>query len=326
MTAPLPILVGGEALYDFISTEPGKGLGDSTTFEKRPGGSPFNIAVAAARMGAPVAFIGKFGVDQFGKALVRFLQGEAIRTEYLVREEGTRTTLAFVAVDHEGKVDFSFYRDNAADTSLTAAELTKIAPEEFALFHCGGIVLAQEPTASAYFSLAERFFQAGVPVTLDPTIRRSLIADEASYLAFLRRLIELVSVLKVSDEELFFLSGANSIAAAWKNLPLRAQTLVILTLGPAGAEVYRDGELLVKVPGFAVEVVETTGCGDSFMGAMLAQLGGRSNAELAAIRASEIEPMARLANAAAAIVATRYGAASANPTRQEVEEFVAGRR
>jgi fructokinase len=111
-----PVLVGGEALFDLISSNPGAGLGGTKAFEKRAGGSPFNIAVGVRRLGTPVAFVGKFGEDQFGEALVQFLRNEQIDVDLIVREPGTKTTLAFVAVDSAGKVDFRFYRDNAADT------------------------------------------------------------------------------------------------------------------------------------------------------------------------------------------------------------------
>jgi len=96
-----------------------------------------------------------------------------------------------------------------------------------------------------------------------------------------------------------------------------------VTLGKEGALVFSGGRRLVQVPGFTVEVVETTGCGDSFMAATLAQLAGRSIEEIAKLTPDELEPVARFANAAAAIVATRYGAADANPTKREVEEFLA---
>src|SRR5215471_19442465 len=103
MAAIHPVLVGGEALFDLISMNPGAGLGRSTTFQKRPGGSPFNIAVGIGRLGVPVSFVGKVGVDQFGEALVTFLRNESIEVTNVVREEGTKTTLAFVAVDKDAK-------------------------------------------------------------------------------------------------------------------------------------------------------------------------------------------------------------------------------
>jgi fructokinase len=322
MSSIKPVLVGGEALYDFISTNPGAGLGGTTSFEKRPGGSPFNIAVGVRRLGTPTAFLGKFGTDQFGESLVDFLKAESVIVDYLIREPGTKTTLAFVAVDQAGKVDFSFYRDNAADISLHEFEIPQFNPQDFSLFHCGGIVLAQEPTASAYVSVFNRFVRAGVPVSLDPTIRKSLIHDESAYLGLLRRLIEHVNVLKVSDEELEFITQVSEPDTAVAQLKISAKSLVVVTAGKAGALLYRNGKRLLHVPGYKVQVAETTGCGDSFMAAVLAQLAGRSIDELGVMPTADLEPVMRFANAEAAIVATRFGAAAANPTRAEVEQFI----
>ncbi|HEY0790658.1 MAG TPA: carbohydrate kinase [Chthoniobacterales bacterium] len=319
-----PVLVGGEALYDLISTNPGKGLGGTTNFEKRPGGSPFNIAVGIQRLGTPTAFLGKFGTDQFGEALVAFLRSESVNVDHLIRELGTKTTLAFVAVDQAGKVDFRFYRDHAADISLRTDEIGSFDPHDFSFYHCGGIVLAEEPTASAYASVVQRFGAAGVPVSLDPTIRKSLISDESSYVAMLRRLIEQVSVLKVSDEELEFITHKAEPDVAVRQLGIRPQSLVVVTVGSAGAFLYRGGQRLVHVPGYKVKVVETTGCGDSFMAAVLAQLAGYTIDEIGGLPVDKLISMMRLANAAAAIVATRFGAAAANPTRAEVEAFMSG--
>src|SRR5258708_24074154 len=92
-----PVLVGGEALFDFISTDVGSGLGGSIRFEKRAGGSPFNIAVGGRRLGVPVSDIGKNGVAAFGDALVGFLTNKFIGVTNFIREQRTKTTLAFRA-------------------------------------------------------------------------------------------------------------------------------------------------------------------------------------------------------------------------------------
>jgi len=199
--------------------------------------------------------VGKIGDDQFGEALVDFLKQEGIEVNLIVREPGTKTTLAFVAVDAAGKVDFRFYRDNAADPSLRTDELKPIDPRRYSFYHCGGIVLAEEPTASAYLSVVDRFTALGVPVSLDPTIRKSLISDEATYLDRLLRLAEKVTVLKVSDEEIAFLSQVDDPDEGVRLLRVPAGSLVVVTKGADGAAIYRDGEKLVSVPGFSVKVV-----------------------------------------------------------------------
>jgi fructokinase len=323
MSTVLPALVGGEALFDFIATEIGYGLGGSRTFQKRVGGSPFNIAVGVRRLGMPVSFVGKIGVDRFGDALVDFLKAESIDVSHVVREESTKTTLAFVALDQQGKPEFHFYHDHAADNSIRTDELRNVLPSSFCIYHCGGIVLAEEDAALAYASLVDRFFDAQVPVSLDPTVRGSLIHEPDRYRSFLHRLIEKVTILKVSDEELLFLTGNVDFDRAVKALPMREGALVFVTLGPKGAAVYRNGVKLADAAGFNVQAVETTGCGDCFMAAVLAAVAGSTIAELAQVGANVLHSVMRFANAAAAIVATRVGAAEANPNRQEVEQFLA---
>ncbi len=325
MSSTKPVLVGGEALYDLISTNPGAGLGGTTNFEKRPGGSPFNIAVGIRRLGVPTAFLGKVGTDEFGDALVSFLQSESVEVSHVVREAGTKTTLAFVAVGQAGKVDFRFYRDHAADISVGADEFAAIEPDDFSFCHCGGVVLAREPSASAYAWVLERFAGTGVPVSLDPTIRLSLIEDEPVYRALLHRLIERVNVLKVSDEELQFITGSADVDQGARLLKISPRSLVVVTVGSAGAVLYRGGERLVHVPGYKVQVAETTGCGDSFMASVISQLAGHTADELAELPAETLAPVMRRANANAAIVASRFGAATANPTRAEVDAFLAER-
>jgi len=220
--------------------------------------------------------------------LAAFLDTESVDISNVIREEGTKTTLAFVAVDRDAKPEFRFYRDQAADISLRIDELALVQPASFSVHHCGGIVLAEEPSASAYVSLVDRFFEQDIPVSLDPTVRKSLISDSDSYLALLRKIAAKVSILKVSNEELQFMTGIEDFDRAVKALPMKKGALVFITLGKAGSSVYRDGNKLAPVPGFPVKVVETTGCGDCFMAATLAQLAGQSVAQLAEIGAEKL--------------------------------------
>ena len=96
--------------------------------------------------------------------------------------------------------------------------------------------------------------------------------------------------------------------------------MVFVTLGKSGSSVFRDGNKLAEAPGFPVKVVETTGCGDSFMAATLAQVAGLSVAQLAEIGAKKLEAAMRVANAAAAIVATR--GRRGEPYAREIEAFL----
>ena len=104
------VLCGGEILYDFLSTTPGAGLAKSETFERRPGGSPFNIAVGLARLGRKTGFLVKLGTDEFGLELKRLLLSEGLEPGYLVDGAGQNTTLAMAAMLASSTIKDSYFR------------------------------------------------------------------------------------------------------------------------------------------------------------------------------------------------------------------------
>ncbi|AKI97049.1 carbohydrate kinase family protein [Kosmotoga pacifica] len=316
-----PILCAGEVLFDFLSKNPGAGLGETTLFEKRPGGSPFNIAVGLRRLGIPVAFLGKVGMDEFGDALLSYLISEGIDTRFVVRSPNTKTSLAFAAIDKHGKPVFRFYRDNAADVSLKITEIPDIDPQNFSLYHCGSISLLEEPSASTYLEIFRRFVKSGVKTSFDPNIRRSLIKNEKSYRTLLTEIIANADIIKLSDEDLEYITGEKSPEKAVNKLPIKNDTVIFVTLGSKGSLVCKDKEIS-HIPGYNVSVSETTGCGDSFMAAILSHMYKLDKEEIARLSITEFVKVAKFANAEAAIVATRYGAADSMPYKQEVEEFL----
>ena len=86
----MSILCAGEILYDFISQSPNKGLGETKIFEKRPGGSPFNVAVGLAKLGADVSFLSKIGSDEFGKSLLKYIKENHINTDCIISQNGVK--------------------------------------------------------------------------------------------------------------------------------------------------------------------------------------------------------------------------------------------
>jgi fructokinase len=129
------ILCAGETLCEFISASVGAGLAGSTLFERRAGGSPFNTAIGIARLGLPTALLVKVGTDEFGVALHKLMLAEHLDPRFIIEGEGNNTTLAMAAISKTGDPEFRFYRDNAADVSLTIQEVPEISPEEISLFH-----------------------------------------------------------------------------------------------------------------------------------------------------------------------------------------------
>ena len=320
-----PVLCAGEILYDFISRDRMQGLGGTTLFEKRPGGAPFNIAAGLQKLGVPTAFLSKIGFDEFGEALVKYLNELGIRTNYIVRETGTKTTLAFAALDSDGKPEFRFYRDRAADISLRKDELKDLSHEDFSLFHFGSIALLDEPSASTYIDLFERFKKAGVRTSFDPNVRKNAVVDHDTFRRKLREIMRRVDILKLSDEDLEYIAGKGDVEKAVESLGVGRDELVLVTLGSKGARAFWRGRFIGE-EGFKVEVAETTGCGDSFMAAVISRLYSLSDERFKALDFETLGGILRFANAGAAIVATRYGAANAMPSGSEIGEFLQSHR
>ncbi len=318
---PKPVLCSGEILFDFISREPMKGLEGTTLFEKKPGGAPFNISAGLHRLGVPMEFLAKIGMDEFGNALLEYLKSLGMSTGYIVRERGTKTPIAFAALDGEGKPEFRFYWDHAAHLSLKSEEIREIDPLNFSLFHFGAIVLLEEPSASTYMELFERFSSGGVKTSFDPNIRRSAIEEHDSFRAIVKEIISRVDILKLSDDDLLYICNSDSLDKALSRLEVRPDTLVFLTLGSRGSIVYR-GRTSVRREGFKVRVADTTGCGDSFMAAVISRLYNMDHEELHNLTEEALGSILTFANAEAAIVATRYGGASSMPTESEVNQFL----
>ncbi len=319
-----PVLCGGEILLDFLSRDAGKGLADTTSFEKRPGGSIFNVAVGLSRLGIPTSLLTKLGGDEFGQGLLNVIKEEKISTECLGQDPALKTTLAFVALNQEGRPEFRFYRDHAADTRVTVSEIEHINLQDYALYHSGSIALLEKPASDAYLQLFGRFHEAGVLTSFDPNVRPSLISDRVSFLKMFDRICGIVDIIKMSDEDLEFVTGLADVYEGLEMIPGRADAVTLVTLGKHGAVVSYGGESW-NVPTFAtVSVIDTTGCGDAFMAAIIAGiLQGGGFASLSKPRLTDV---VTFANAAATIVGTRYGASTAMPHRPEVDKFLSVHR
>ncbi len=316
----MAILCAGEILFDFISKSLNKGLGESELFEKRPGGSPFNVAVGLAKLSADVSFLTKIAQDEFGKFLFEYLKENGVNTDCSFTVEGLKTSLAFAAVDAQGKAEYEFYRDNAADTRLELKDIENLDYEKFNIFHFGSIALIGEPTSSTLTRLFDNFVSGDLVTSFDPNIRLSLIKNSENYNNLVKNIIKKVDILKMSDDDLYYLTEKKNVEEAIMTLSVKEGAILFVTLGSEGSLVYKDG-IIERVPGYKVKVVETVGCGDSFMAGILYKLRDFSKDELSNITVEELAEYADFANKCAAIVATKQGAANAMPSLSEVSQF-----
>ena len=309
----------GEVLIDLTQT--GVNGQNVPVFAANPGGAPANVAVAAARLGASAAFIGKVGRDGFGAYLTGVLTENGVDASG-VRADETPTTMAVVTVAPGGERSFRFVR--GADALLTEDEVDTALIEGSKVLHFGSVSLTAEPARSATLFAARHAREHGVLVSYDPNYREALWPDREEAVARMCAPLPLADVLKLSDEELPLLTGTDDPAEGTRRLADRGVSLVLLTLGGEGAFWRWQGETGL-VPGVATAVADTNGAGDTFLGAVLSRLVRRGEKPLEGLTVRELEDILAFANRAASKTCSRSGAIPAMPTLAELEEEEAAR-
>ncbi|MFD2236234.1 carbohydrate kinase family protein [Aureimonas populi] len=299
------ILVCGEALIDFFST--GKGE-RALAMEGHVGGSPFNVAVGAARLGREVAFFGALSDDFFGKRLRRALEEEGVSLSFAKRT-GRPSPLSFVSVGEDGLVAYSFRNEGAADHDLLETDL----PDPGDAVSCvsvGSYTLGLDSAGETVTRLAERMGRERV-VSFDPNVRPGLIGDDAAWRARFERVIRAASIVKISTEDIghAFGPGADveAIARGWLR---QGPALVLVTDGPQPVRAF-GAFGSVRFQGPAVTVVDTVGAGDSFHAALLSFIeaeGRMTRGALETLDLAFIERALAFACRAAAITCSRRGA------------------
>lgn len=303
----------GEVLIDLTQT----GVNEQKVplFAANPGGAPANVAVAAARLGANTAFIGKVGQDGFGSYLTQVLEENRVDVSGLRTDEAT--TMAVVAVSHTGERSFRFVR--GADCNLKPEEVDTGLIAGSKVLHFGSVSLTAGPAREATLFAAQSAREQGVLVSYDPNYRDALWNSQSEAVEWMKKPLSLVDVLKLSDEELPLITGTSDPEEGTRQLEAAGIGLILVTLGDKGA-FYRWQGRTGLVPGVATTVADTNGAGDTFLGAVLSRLVARGEKPLKGLTAPELEAILAFANRAASKTCSRSGAIPAMPTLAELEE------
>ena len=267
-----------------------------------PGGKGANQAVAAARLGAEVTFVGRVGNDAHGGTLREHLAREAIHAEFLATDEQAQTGFAVIPVEAGGQNRIMVYA--GANLSIRVQDVQSAFRQSF-----DALVVNLEISPEIVEEACRQASRRGVPVFLDAGPVRELD---------LGKLVGLY-VLSPNETETRAYSGLpcgtdeEAARASRRLAEITGCRFVALKLGERGAFLYESssgrGE---RVPGFRVQAVDTTAAGDAFTAGLAAQY----------LRTGELGRAARYANAAGALAATRLGAQPSLPRRAEVEAFL----
>ncbi|PJN66432.1 Ribokinase [Paenibacillus sp. GM1FR] len=272
------------------SRRPGAGetvLGDS--FKTVPGGKGANQAVAAARLGAEVAMIGRVGDDAFGKDILENFRANAVNTQNVKPVTHLESGTAHIILA-EG--DNSIVVVEAANREVTPAYVDEAAE---VIRDADIVLIQQEIPEETVVHVSALCAELGTPLLLNPAPARTLpqeVIDNAAYIT-------------PNEHEAEILFQGMSPAQALRQYPNK----LFITEGSKGVR-YFDGTEEILVPTYKVEAVDTTGAGDTFNAAFAVALA----------EGKALQESIRFANRAASLSVTKFGAQGGMPTRDEVEE------
>ncbi len=308
----------GEVLIDF--TPHGKSEQGNDLLEVNPGGAPCNVLAMAAKLGAKTTFIGKAGDDTFGRELKKTLETVGIDVESMLLDASVFTTLAFVHLDLNGDRSFSFCRNPGADLMLRAEEVDAKRIQETKIFHFGTLSMTDEPARSATKHAVQLAKESGAVISFDPNFRPLLWKDIKKAKEAMDWGFSQCDVLKISDNELELATDVENVETAVDHLCGKFPNirLVLATMGERGCY-FRYGSDSGMCPAYPVNVIDTTGAGDTFMGCCLYTISQKG---LLQLEHCELMHMVDFANAAASIVTTRKGAIRSMPEREEIKNLM----
>ena len=296
------ILTIGEALIDVVITY------EQPDFPVEvPGGSPANVALTLGRLGRPVALATWIGLDERGRLIDFHMYDSSVHVTGASRG-ASHTSTALARLDEKGTASYTFDLEWAPAPPITV-------PPTAQIIEAGSISAIIEPGASAVLDALTRGREHAL-VCFDPNARPSIMGEPSAALASLERFIALADVVKVSDEDIDWLTGGASIDEVVDRWLGMGPSLVVVTRGKHGSlAVTSSGLRFTKTPS-DVKVVDTVGAGDSFMGGMIDAMWGmglRGADAREALRSLPEEQVRAIIDRASAVSDVTVSRKGANP-------------
>lgn len=313
----------GETLIDFIPVEKNVSLKEVNSFERVAGGAPMNVAITVAKYGGHSVMLTKIANDHFGDFLMDVIKDNGVDTSLIIRTNEGETGLAFVSIDQSGERSFNFYRKNAADLTLSEDEVRSDWFKEGDILHFCSVDLLESPMKQTHRKVIDDFRKIRGIVSFDPNVRLPLWPDTESCRQTILDFLPYADIVKISDEELFFITGIEEEKAAINSLFVGHVKVVVYTKGSKGAVLYLKNGEEFQDHGFKVTVVDTTGAGDAFIGGFISELLALevSIENLSQIIQENHQQILAFANASGALTASVKGAMSA-VSRKHIMEFI----
>ncbi|MDT8860754.1 aminoimidazole riboside kinase [Alkalihalobacillus sp. MEB130] len=311
------VITLGEALIDFIPLDK-----ENSTFQKCPGGAPANVAVGLAKLQVPSKFVGKVGNDVLGHFLKETLASYQVDTTNMFYTDEARTNVVFVTLADDGERSFEFFIDPSADTLLAEEDIEESIFLDAKILHFGSISLISGSSNAATWKAVKLAKKNNMIVSYDPNLRLSLWDSEEQAKQTITSMLPYVDIVKISEEELFFITGSKSFEDGLEAITAYNIPIVVVTLGEKGSYILVNGERS-HVPAMKVNAVDTTGAGDAFVSGLLYGLN-TSDKPLSELSMGDLKRMAEFASLSGALAASVKGAMTALPRVEDVMKYLDG--
>lgn len=281
-------------------------------YQKCPGGAPANVAVALSRLHVATGFIGRCGADPMGDFMRKTLANEHVVVDYLHADEAHHTSTVMVSLDDEGERSFTFLVNPSADMFLAQDQLPSFTQGQW--LQLSSIALAGSVSRATSKAAMQQAKSASASIFFDVNMRPSLWPNEQEMIDTIIDVLPLCDVVKVSDEEAQLLAGCDDVSDALTQLTTYTEALIVVTLGADGAKAF-DAQMSIYQPlTKSIQVVDSTGAGDGFVGGMLSILANEPQWR----QQDVIKRGLARGNQVGGFVVTQKGAMSALPTLEQL--------
>lgn len=312
------IVCVGEMLVDFVCENVGVKLSEGNNFIKKAGGAPANVSAAIAKLGGSSIFVGKVGNDSFGRFLYDTLNKLGVDTRYCLFDKEYATTLAFVSLDENRERDFEFIR--GADERLNISEIDLDDFKESAIIHLGSATaLLGGNLYETYLGFVAYCKTNDKVISFDPNYRQDLYKSKKDiFIQRSKEIIKVADIVKVSLEEGVLITGIEEVDGIVSEIHRMGAKVVIVTLGKKGSVLSIDNKKRI-IPSIEVNMIDATGAGDAYVGAVLYLLAATDNVKDTLNNIEKMSEIISLANKVGAKTTEKYGAIEAIPYLEEVQ-------
>ena len=306
------ILVYGDAFVDYIANDK-----TNTSFTKFLGGATINVAAGISRIGAPSALITITGDDETSEFCRQEISKEGVNLDFAVFDAKKRVSGVYVHLTENCERVFKDYVDETPNLQVTPEQLNEEAFKRASILNVCSGTMFEETALKTTRAAVEMAKDKGAIIAIDANIRPLRWESEEICRETVASFFEDADILKLTDEELFFLTETTTIEEGLQKLDELLVPIVLITVGADGAYAVLNGEV-THVPVDRVVPVDTTGAGDAFMAGVLRYVHFNG---LPTVKEDLVDCVA-FGNKLGAMAATKAGALTALPNYEEIKHLI----